>query len=87
MIESEREYQPTSQDRVSQPIAQPDTYDNEEQQNVTFDASVFNRIYSPLLNDSALYWFHELSLMFPRNPRDMKNILNIQSRARGSPAE
>ena len=40
MIESEREYQPTSQDSVSQPIAQPVIYDNAEQQNDTFDASV-----------------------------------------------
>jgi len=60
----------------------PVTNNNAEQQNGTFVVSEYKKLYSPLLNDSELNWFHELSFMFPRNPRGIKRILNIYSLAR-----
>ena len=60
----------------------PVTNYNAEQQNGTFVVSEYEEFYSPLLNDKELKWFHELSFMFPRNPRGIKRILNIYSLAR-----
>ena len=82
VIENRREYQHTSQNDVSQSIMQPATNDNAEQRNDVFVVSAYKEIYSSLLNNRELNWFHELSFMFPRNPRGIKRILNIYSLAR-----
>jgi len=49
---------------------------------ISFDMSEYSRIYSPILNQSELNVFKQLSFIIPENPRSIKRILNICSLAR-----
>ena len=51
-------------------------------ENPLFDASEFNRIYSPILNQGGMNVFKQLSFIIPENPRSIKRILNIYSLVR-----